>query len=79
MRLIKEKFEPSLINLSEYEKNLLLQVEYWKKGRVLEPVAAPPGLYFGKWTEAEDQAMDDNRAAAKEIYEKYKERITELE
>ncbi|NGX46500.1 MAG: hypothetical protein K940chlam2_01692 [Chlamydiae bacterium] len=77
-KLFREKFAPSLINLHEYEKNLLYDVEHWREGSILRPVAPPPGRPGG-WTESEDQAMDDNRAGAKKIYEKYEERVREDE
>lgn len=68
-KLFREPFSPDLINLVRYEKDLLY---YKRHGQILMP---PPtrGYAMGKvWTESEEQAMDDNYKAAKEIYEAIK-------
>lgn len=77
MKLFKrEKFAPSLIDLVQYEKDLL----YAKKhGETLRPFPSIPGLHpMGRkdtWTDSEMQAMRDNRDKAKNIYDEIKDHI----
>lgn len=65
----REKFTPDLIDLVEYEKDLLYQV---KHGITLRPYPTIPNLIHGKWTGSEMQAMRDNREKAQELYEQAK-------
>jgi len=67
--LFRKKFKPDLIDLVQYEKDLLY---YKSKGIPLKPVACIPGLMFGKWSGSEMQAMRDNREKAQEIYTRIK-------
>lgn len=60
--LFRKKFNPALIDLIAYEKDLLYQREH---GIDLRPVPALPG---GDFTDGEYQAMRDNYAAANIIY-----------
>jgi hypothetical protein len=60
----KPRFQPSLIDLVEYEKTLLYAREH---GHKLVPVMPIPA---GKWTDSEMQYMRDNRDKAKEILER---------
>jgi hypothetical protein len=61
----RAKFEPSLIHLLDYERKLLYQREYG-----LPPIPVQPIPNVGRWTEAEMQAMTDNREAAKVILDR---------
>lgn len=66
MKLFRKRFSPNLIDLVQYEKNLL----YWREHNTpLQPPPAIPGL-LGRWTDSEMQAMRDNRQAAQEIYDR---------
>lgn len=59
----RENFEPSLVDLIKYEKNLLYQREHGKP-----PVPVQPIPNVGKgWSEAERQAMEDNRKEAERV------------
>ena len=63
----RKKFSPSLIDLVQYEKDLLYSRE---RGVPLRPVASIPGLTWGTWSKSELQAMRDNREAAQRIYDR---------
>jgi hypothetical protein len=64
-RLFRPKFAPSLIDLVQYEKDLL----YYRRKRIsLPPPPMIPGLLFGSWSNDELQAMRDNRKEAEKIY-----------
>ena len=57
----KKKFQPDLIDLVEYEKELL----YQKKHHItLRPPSMIPHLVAGSWSPSEMQAMRDNREKA---------------
>lgn len=60
---------PDLIDLEQYEKNLLYCVECDKPLIPVQPIPNP-----SKWGESELQMMRENRYKAGEIYRKYKER-----
>jgi len=62
----KERFEPDLIDLAEYEGRLLYQK---KHGITLMPPHTIGWRRFDKWTESELQAMRDNRERAQALYE----------
>lgn len=64
--LFKKKFQPDLIDLVKYEKDLL----YQKKHRIeLRPVAPVPHVFGGGWSDSEMQAMRDNREKAQALYD----------
>lgn len=65
----REKFAPDLIDLVQYEKDLL----YYKKHNItLMPPPGIGGLVWGEWTDSEMQAMRDNRKEAQKIYSEVK-------
>lgn len=77
-KLFKPKFSPSLIDLVQYEKDLLYAVEHHDGEAytlLLRPVPSIPGLVVGSWSESEMQAMRDNRKQAQEIYERIASRL----
>lgn len=67
--LFRKRFAPELIDLVEYEKDLLYQREH---GIALRPYAIIPALMFRTWSASEMQAMRDNREQAHLIYERIK-------
>ena len=66
MRLFK-RYDPHIIDLVQYEKDLLYQREH---GIRLKPVSPIPSLLEGYWSVAELAAMRENREKAREIYER---------
>lgn len=61
-----KRYNPDIIDLLQYEKDLLYQREHGI-------VCRPPKLIPGRdWTTAELQAMRENREKAKELYLKYR-------
>jgi len=64
----KEKFNPHLIDLDEYENNLIVAMH---KKRTLEPVCGILGR-TPDWTEKELAIMCQNRRMAQELYDKAK-------
>ncbi len=60
----KAKFQPDLIDLVEYEKELLYQKKHYI---TLRPPSMIPDLIGGSWSASEVQAMRDNRVAAQGI------------
>jgi hypothetical protein len=58
----RTEFKPDLIHLLDYERKLLYQREYG-----LPPIPVQPIPIGGPWSEAELQAMKNNRAEAHEI------------
>ena len=74
----KEKFEPNLIDLVEYEKDLLYAKEHRER-----PYPARKIPHYGpnmrSWTESELQCMRDNRSAAKEIKKRVFSNVKENE
>ncbi len=57
----KKKFQPDLIDLVEYQKELLYQKKHYI---TLRPPAMIPNLIGGVWSASEMQAMRDNREKA---------------
>ena len=78
LKLFKPRFNPILIDLEQYEKDLLYAIEhgvgktYWL---LLKPAPSTPGLVCGSWSKSEIQAMKDNIEKAQEIYERLSKRI----
>jgi len=69
--LFKKKFSPDLIDLVEYEKDLLYYLEHEIP---LRPPRFIHTLMYGTWTDSELQSMRDNREKAKNIYDRLKKR-----
>jgi len=67
MRLFKKWFDPNLINLDEYENQLIVSKH---KGGHSMPPPAIPGRMFG-WNDEEMAMMVQNRRMAEEIYKRY--------
>ncbi len=63
----KKKFKPDLIDLQEYEYQLLVSKD---RGGTLRPVTSIPGLAQREWTCEEEKAMKKNRRLAQEIYDR---------
>ena len=69
----KKKFKPDLIDLQEYEYQLLVSKD---RGGTLRPVTSIPGLIIQRdWTCEEEQAMKKNRRLAQEIYDNVSESL----
>ena len=80
-KLFKPKFSPSLIDLEQYEKDLLFAVEHHAGEThrlLLRPVPSIPGLVVGSWSDSEIQAMRNNRKQAQEIYDRIATRALDL-
>ena len=67
MGLFKKRFEPDLINLDEYEDQLIVSKH---RGRHAMPPPSIPGRPFG-WNNEEMAMMVQNRRMAEKIYKKY--------
>lgn len=65
MCLFRKRFNPALLDLVKYEKDLLYQREH---KIALRPPPSIPSLLTGNWSDAEMQAMRDNRNEAQSIY-----------
>jgi hypothetical protein len=65
--MIRERFNPQLIDLVDYEKDCLYAQAH---GLSLPPVLPTMIYRFGGWSAGEIQAMRDNRQAAQAIYDR---------
>ena len=63
----RKRYDPDIIDLVQYEKDLLYQREHGIGCR-------PPATIYGRsdgWTPAEMEAMRDNREKARRLYDKH--------
>ena len=63
----KKRYNPSIIDIVQYEKDLLYQREHGIRPR---PPRVPTS--GADWSTAELEAMRDNRQKAQSIYDKYR-------
>ena len=61
----RKRHKPDIIDLVQYEKNQLYRIEHRTA-----PVRPPKTILPGDWTDAEMDAMWDNREKARNIYER---------
>ena len=63
----RKKYDPDIIDLVRYEKDLLYQREH---GIACRPPPKPLGNDYRIWSIAEKEAMRDNREKAQIIYDR---------
>ena len=71
MCIFRKCYDPQLIDLVQYEKDVLYEREHWGAEHIMPP-GTGGSLWEENWSIAELEAMRENMEKARAIYDKYR-------